>query len=520
VHVSSLKRLVPLVGVLLGCNAVLGIEKGERRPGTVSCTTHTECLARTGEYDPSMCIQGECVKLITQDCPLLLPAEERGWFQSLTASGPEPVLFGAFLEMPQGQQYATASRNFDLALTEFTRTVGGLPTVKGLRRPVLALVCRSQYDDTDALDAATDHLIDELQVPGILSKLETNDLVREFQRAGHDHHVFFMSPLGSDNDLVGLNDDGLVWAELPGGAAIAPTYGPLLDLTVEHLRKTGALGNTEKVRVALVIAEDYVPMREMGEALTDVIEPNGEPAGGSSYFRSFMVPSINFSTTSVDYSDATQALVKFAPQVVISAASDEFLSVFIPALDAASPKHPPTYLLSPANWNRPTTTSLLTSSPDLRMRLLGVNYAAAEDASNYTAYQRRFEAAFPGQRSPGYENFYDASYHLIYSAIAVGPNWPFEGTQLALGMNRLIGGRDSFNVGPDDLQAAFLHLQTQTGNIALNGAMGPPDFDATGARSDPGTVYCYDDELTLRPDVLRLTADGTLTGEFPCFDFP
>jgi hypothetical protein len=460
-----------------------------------------------------MCIEGECVELYTDECPLLLPATGRLWFESLSKSGPEPVLFGAFLEVPTTELYGLESRNFDLALTEFTRTVGGLPTVSGARRPVLALVCRSTYDDPDQLDAATDHLINELKVPGILAKLQTNDLIHAFERAGHQQHVFFMSPLGSENALTMLNDDRLVWAELPGGAALVPTFGPLLDLTVEHLRKTGDLGETEKVRVALVIADDYVPMAEMAAALTEII--SGEI--GSKYFRSFPVPSENFNA-GADYSDATEALLEFAPHVVISAATDEFFDFFIPALEAAGLEHPPTYLMSPANFARPRAEALAATYPDLRVRMLGLNYASAEDLSNYYAYRARFEAAYRVD-SPGYENFYDAPYHLLYSAIAVGPNWPFEGADLALGMNRLIGGRDTFNVGPDELPAAFLDLQTETGNITLNGTLGPPDFDSTGARSTPGTVYCFDDQGTTRWDVLRLV-DGELTGEFPCFDFP
>src|SRR6185503_2965802 len=118
------------------------------------------------------------------------------------------------------------------------------------------------------------------------------------------------------------------------------------------------------------------------------------------------------------------------------------------------------------------------------------------------------------------ENHYDAAYYLIHAAAAAGSVTPLIGSDLVNGMRRLLSGRLSFSVGPEDLLPAFLELETPGSSIVLNGAMGPPNFDpATGARDEPGSVWCVDAQRNLHADVLRLDSDGDLVGDFPCFDF-
>jgi hypothetical protein len=539
-----------LFSLLNACNTVLGVDEPKPRPaagddgaagavsdgsrgdgsgGSPECTSHAQCLDKTGEFDPSACIDGSCVKLLTESCPLLLPAADRGWVDSLRSSNAEPIIFGAFVSMQQ-TTYGIQARNFDLAFTEVMNAAGGIPSSGGKKRALLALVCQNHYETEDALDAAVDHLIGDLRVPGILPTLETHDLLHAFERSGAENHVLFMSPLGSEQALLDATSDGLIWTMLPGAAAMAPTYSALLDLSVEHLRTTGALGKDEPVRVALVRASDYVATDEMASAITDQIRFNGKSAADNApeYFKSVSVPSVVLANTTPDYSTAMQALIDFAPQIVISSATDEFYEYFMPALEYALEDHPPMYLLSPFNTYINSQTSPIglcdpttdDTCHDARTRVVGINYAGAADQTNYDAYQARFDAAYTGYpRSIGYENYYDAAYYLIYSAAAASGT-PLRGDDLKIGMRRLLNGR-AFNVGPGDLADAYRELGIAGNTITLNGAMGPPDFDArTGARSTPGTVWCLDEHLTVRTDVLRLDADGHLAGDFPCFTFP
>lgn len=522
------------------CNAMLGISDTTYRgdadspptdaratggsAGTpLACSTHAQCVEQSGEFDPSACIDGRCVPLRTAECPLVLPATESRWLDNLRHSDPDPLIFGVFAQVPP-ELFGMDARNYDLALTEASRVVGGIPAAGGKRRPLVAVVCQNLYESSAAFDRASDHLIDELQVPGILAGLDTPDLEYTFRRSGHDHHVFFMNALDADRTLLELPDDGLMWHMLPGGESVARTYGPLFDRTVEHLREIGSLGPDEPARVALVTADGVRMLSAMSGALTDgVLKINGRPARENSadYFRAVSITASAVTPEVPDYTDAIELLREFSPHVIVALATDEILTTIIPALEADGSGTEAFYLLSPFHIRPDLLSPLLENFPGLGARLAGVNFAGAEDRTIYDEYQARFDAAFPafaGTRE--YENYYDAAYYLIYAAAAAGTVVPLLGSDLANGMQRLLSGRETFSVGPDDLLPGFVALEKPGSSIVLNGAMGPPDFDPrTGAREQPGTVWCVDDAGTLHMNVLRLDAGGQLVGDFPCFDF-
>jgi hypothetical protein len=528
-----------LSALALACNAVLGItETSSRsdvdaggqasgssagaRSSTPSCATNAECLERSDEYAPEACIAGRCVPLLTPECPIALPQTESRWLSNLRHSDPDALIIGAFASVP-ATLFGMDSRNYDLALTELSRAVGGLPAAGGKRRPVLAVVCRNLYATSEGLDRAVDHLLGELQVPAVLAGLVTSDLEYAFRRKGLANHVFFMSPFDADRSLVDLVDDGLVWHMLSGGEQLAPTYTPLLARTLALLRRSGQLGEKELARVALVTTEDVRMLSAISGALSGgLLQFNGRSAqqNAPDYFRAVSIPSSSLAAETPDYGDAVRALSEFAPHVVIGLATDEFISTIIPALEAGSANSGTFYLLSPWHYKNRYFGLLFDLVPKIYSRLAGVNYAAAEDSRVYDDYQARFDAAYPAfAGTRGNENFYDAAYYVSYAAAAAGTVTPLFGSDLVNGMRRLLSGRVEFRVGPSDLSAAFMALEAQGSSIVLNGAMGPPNFDPrTGARTEPGTVWCVDVAGKMHADVLRLDASGNLLGTFPCFE--
>ena len=523
--------------VALGCNVVLGISdtsyRGEDAPSGPSggtgataapaCSTNSECLAWSGEPDPSACIEGHCVRLITPECPALLPNTRNGWLDALRHSDPDPVIFGVFGKVP-AELIGLDGLNYDLALTEAARTVGGIPAEGDKRRPLLALLCRNVYHSPEEFDRAIDHLIVELEVPGILAALESSDLEYAFRRHSAERQVFVMSAFEADPSLIAVDEHNLIWHILPGGAAVAIPDGLLVDRTVAHLRGAGSLGPDEPVRVALVTTDDVRMLATMSSALTSgLLTINGRPALENSpdTFRAVTIESSELASSPPDYTETIEVLREFAPHVIISAATDEFVDTIAPALERTAQGSGPFYLLSPWNVKSDPLGRLLAGTPGIYRRIAGVNFAAAEDRTIYDAYQTRFDAAFPvyaGTRD--YENYYDAAYYLIYAAAAAGKVTPLTGADLTRGMQRLLSGPYSFSVGPDDLVPGFTALAEAGSSIVLNGAMGPPDFDpSTGARVAPGSVWCVDASSKLHMDVLRVDATGHLTGNFPCFDF-
>lgn len=489
-------------------------------PPTAECATNAQCLDKN--FDPSVCMDGTCVPLLSDDCPVILPVTEDLWNQNLRTD--DPIIFGAFASVPTnliGDQI----RNYDLALTEFTHKVGTLPGSGSKRRGLVAVVCRNTKAN---IDPGMAHLVDDLKVPGIISALLASDIQHVFETKAHEADVMLMSPAESDSTLVSLKDDGLIWQMLPGGGSVAVSYAPLVDRTVSFLVSNGTLASAaDPVRVALVTATDVRFLQDQTQTIDDTITFNGKSVADNltdGNFKSIGITSV-YTDKSADLTPQIQALLTFKPHIIIADAADEFLSKMVPAIEsgwagAAGSQAKPFYLLSPYHFNNPALPSLLQSNPSVRLRFAGVNVASAVDQKLYNTYQIAFDTAYPeaaGHR--GYENFYDAAYYLIYSAAAAGNVPSLSGDDLARGMGRLLSG-PAFGVGQMDIPDALSALQSSSkAKITLNGTDGPPSWDpGTGGKVGPGSVWCVDSSSKQRADVLRYDdADKTLTGTFPCF---
>lgn len=521
-------RPLPIALLALSCNSVLGIDEPSPRATPMSptggagagsgCTTHLECVMQSGEADPDVCVEGRCVPLGHPNCPLVLPQTENRWLKNLLATDAEPIIFGMFAAMTNGLN-STMIRNYELALAEISRAVTGVPVGSGRRRRLLAVVCRNSYNTNTDFDAALDHLVEDLKVPGILSTMTPDNLQYAFERSGLPRHVFFMNAVDVEKSLLDLVDDGLLWHMLPEMNVLNTTYVALLDRVLRHLEASGALEEAEPVRVALLRADNLRGSSALATELTTSMTFNGRSArqNAPEYFIEVSVESAVSPGATPDYSKAIQSLEKFAPHVIVSVGTGELATTIAPALENAGVR--PFYILSPDNSGTQPVTLLVERHAGIYMRLAGVNYAAAEDPTAYEAYQARLAAAY-GMGIHGFENHYDAAYYLSYAAAAAGPVWPLRGSDLAQGMRRLLGGGAEFTVGPDDLSAAFVALEPPKSTITLHGTLGPPDFDVrTGVRNNPGSVWCMDQAGTQHSDVLRLDPSNDLVGNFPCFDF-
>lgn len=489
------------------------------------CKTHAECLDKN--FEPSICMQGSCIPLLSEQCPVVLPVTDDLWKTNLRTQN--PIILGAFAQVP-ASLIGMQTRNYDLALTEVQRKVTGLPGAGGQPRGVVAVVCRTPYNATADIDAGMAHLVDDLHVPGVITALLADDVQHLFETKARDANVMLMSPIESDSTLVTLQDAGLVWQMLPGGAAEAVSYKPLLDRTIAYLISKATLTMEEPVRVAVVVASDVRYLSDMNDTISASIEFNGKTAVqnlSDGNFKSIGIKSI-YADKNADLTAQTQAVLDFKPHIIIALAADEFLSKMVPSIEsgwaaAAGTQKKPFYLLSAFHFNNPALPALLDTNPTVRTRFAGVNVASAADQTVYNTYEIAFAQAYPEtqtgtQQWRGYENFYDAAYYLIYSAAAAGNVQSLTGDDLARGMGRLLSGQ-RWNVGQKDMPSALQGLQIAQAKISLYGTLGAPNFDpGTGERLGPGSVWCIDTTSKQRADVLRYDeATKTLTGAFPCF---
>jgi hypothetical protein len=425
--------------------------------------------------------------------------------------------------------YDTFLKNYDLALTEVNRKVGGLSNNPA--RPLIMIGCKVNVSDEER-DRMMTHLADDVKVPGMVAAMSAENMQRAFTERGKPANMFFMSPLDSDPTLSSLMNNGLLWYIGPSPDIIARAYAPLLTRSLAHLTATAAL--TGAARVATVVTADN------RSATNTIAAIRAEPTAygiafneGASVFEN--TEAGNYLGLSINENDSSNVeqvgrLLTYKPHVIISAASEGLLSNVIPALEsgwtgAAGGQARPFYILSYLNYNSPGLADLLASNPTLGRRMVGVNGAAATNTGNYNAYRNSWNTEFPDEMGvEGYENFYDAAYYLIY-ATAAGQFVSGDGQDLRRGMTRLLQGPE-YNVGEGELPRALQALAVPSATIQLNGTLGPPNFNPLdGTRQSDGSVWCVDTAGVSRADVLRYAAGATpaeasLTGTFPAECIP
>ncbi|HEY1536305.1 MAG TPA: hypothetical protein VGF76_19935, partial [Polyangiaceae bacterium] len=442
---------------------------------------------------------------------------------------PNAIFFGAFATLnaavPENNAIVWAHR---LALDELSGDAnGGLPGgPNGKRRPLVMVVCNN--DSPDTVDAGLKHLADELQVPAVLATLKPGDLRRGFE-AHTDRNIFYLSPTGATRAVVGEDDNGLIWNMLGQPSDLAPTYAKLLTLAEAYVKVQRSL--TAPLRVALVTTNEAFDS-ELASFVEPVLTFNGQSTSQNA-------DAGTYAGFTVDTSDPqpeawAQEIIKFHPDIVISAASETFsekgglletLESDWNEIDLTAPR--PFYILSPYNAGDLSNVLVLMNSlikggvdAQPNRRVVGVGIAGPTDLTLQNQFATRLRTEFP-DADPDSGNYYDASYFLAYAMYAAGAA-PLTGSAIAAAMPRLVNGK-VVDVGPANISAAYQALLKPDSTIELDGTIGPPDFDLkTGVRQDQGSVLCFkltSGVLSLETDVLRYDTElGKFQGTFPCFD--
>ncbi len=491
-------------------------------PLTAECETNSDCID-DNFGSPFICRDGECIALtIPGECPIVLGAGQ----DSENLRKPEPFIFGAYSYVdPTAPRLSVPTLNYELAIQEVNdATRGGIPGgPNGTRRPFIAIVCSGTQDPD--LETSLSHLIDDVQVPAIISSLYTRDLLEAFQTKGFPEKVFFLSPLEADSTLTSVDDDGLMWHLLSPAVDFAPAYLPLVAQTESYVRTQRGLTEDDKIKIALV--ESKTPF------LTDIADNlllNMSFNGGISALQnredgnlirirldsSLEVVNPNTGDNNLQ---GLSALIDFEPDIVLGLVSGEFVEL-MNSFEGQVAGEKPFYVLSPYVFGRSDLADQ-NFFDDVHPRLLGVNFGAAEDPTLYQLYLSKLEDTYRdvGFSLAGSENFYDAAYYLMYAIVGAGEPPRLTGNEIALGMTRLVNGRVEFNVGSMDANDVVGTLRGSiSSEISLIGTMGPPDFNtSTGARRGRPTIYCIDGNGDYVQNAMLYDVEtGTLSGSPPC----
>lgn len=500
-------------------------------PPMDECATHDDCFQLHGDGEPLACIQGECKALYGETCELILPFDEILSYDALRSTN--AIIIGAFARIDDTTSTPT-TQNYDLALSQIN-SEGGLPGANGTHRKVVAVVCKSPYNNSAQVDLLkpVDHLIGNLKVPAILAALDPADQQYVFEQRARAADVFMMVPAESDDTVVDIADNGLIYHMLAGPESLAVTYQPLLDMTVTHLQHLGNLGagpDYDDVRVALVTATDNRFSADLGRDFETTIEWNGKSAAENTP-GAFVSVATKSQVDKFDQGPVADAVLKLAPHIVVGVTSGQMGGSIISLIEQQWDDDPdrmaqghPFYILSPLDYQGPRN-ALLQAFPLVQKRLLGLVWPATIGTPAYNAYKSAYLQAYPGGKNFDQENFFDATYFLLYGMAAAGPQ--IYGESIAKGMTRITSSSGTpYDVGAAKVSEAFSFLAAGSSTrINLTGANGRPNWTTGGGRQNAASVWCIDNtaQHLYVPDVLSYDeSSGMLTGTVPeqCFTFP
>jgi hypothetical protein len=487
---------------------------GSGEAAAPTCTTTKDCMANPNSphqevaCDPNT---NTCLQLTTDECGVP-PIGDYTY-----SKGIPPIFLGAFATIPQGGDPTSdvSYQNYKFAIGEFT-TNGGIPAGPGgaLRMPV-AVVCNNL--SSTVIDTAMTHLANDVHVAGVVTAFDSVTLSDTFSTYGYGTaaNFFMVNPFGVDSNIVG-NPQHQLWHMLGAPGDVATAYQALLPRLESYMRGippwksslAGPDGGTPApLRVATVTGNARV-LNDLASAVTTSITWNfGQTVQenqGNYQSEALSGSVLNGDSIASMQSSITMAvnnLLAFQPDVVISFASDEFITVLeeFDAQYVPTPNTPPpVYVLSPYNAAMPSDllTSWIGTSTTRAQRVFGVDVASSTDTSVLNVYNANFVAIGGNSASDlGAENYYDAMYFAVDSLVAgIGTqkaSGPLQGADLGAGMLRLIATSGTpLKMGSTDMGQVFTTL-TQGNNVYLDGTLGPPFFSpTTEARVTQGDIYC------------------------------
>lgn len=491
-----------------------GIAPGE-------CQTNAECSEANAD-EPYRCRPSDhtCVALRTDECPIVLGA----------VNDPNAVYFGAFATLdgatPEDNPVLWAHQ---LALSELggDNNNGGLPDgPDGKRRPMVMIACENREG---YVELAMKHLAEEAQVPAVIGTLKPGDLLRSYEDYAK-RDIFYLSPVSVTSSVINDDDDGRIWNLLGQPSDFVPTYAALLKRSEAWLRKTRTLADTTHLKVVLVTTGDAFDA-ELRDSLLPTLRFNelSLTDNGDDFL------SIELDGSSKNLAAKALEIAQFAPDIVISAASELFVmddglqQLVEDEWGVTAGGHPrPFYILSP--YNAGDVNALLkrisgkleregTAGED-QQRYVGVSIAPAANLSLQNAYGVRLKTKFKDAITDT-ANYYDAIYYLAYAMYGANQPDGLTGTGITRGMQRLLAG-DPIKIGPTTVSATFKALSVEDATVHLDSTLGAPEIDPkTGVRAVDGGVFCFkrlSATAKLVPDVLRFNAQTeTFTGDFaPC----
>jgi hypothetical protein len=503
------------------------------------CASNAECIdAHDGELH--VCKHGRCERLLDDDCWAVLPVSKADEYVRQDGV----AIIGGYTKPLVPVDMSPYAINWDFALDEFnTGTFDGQLIDSARPRPFVIVLCDPLAED---LGPGLEHLTKELEVRAVLASMPADTLYEMFkmtERLTQDDGeppVFFMGTGNADMRLASLNDDGLVWHMLGDPRVMAETIASLvrrIEPTVNARRTEWFQANGGEdpamvpLRVTLIsgqsssvddIANVLVTTDEDRTARNLTFNGKSVVQNGTN-FQWIQLPAAD--SGPLDWWGALEKIRENPPHVIVNLESFGVARQFIDILELywSQPTWghglpPPHYVMSHFNYLNAAlvnTVGIYTATtPPLSHRLIGVNYALAQDEHSRTLmddYYVRLRTVNPDANNTyGTENYYDSAYAVFY---ALASALRFRSAPSGLDIRDALLGRvfatgqgvQSVDIGPTNVATVV----TGNANYSLWGTMGPPNFERlSGTRFVQTSAWCI--EFKTEEGVYGFRPDGLI----------
>ncbi len=465
------------------------------------CQTNTDCVTRNAGM-PATCRNDthQCVPLLSPNCPTVY-----GDYQSNDA-----IVLGSVLSLTgmQGSSGVFEVQSAELALDDFANTIVGLPAgADGKPRPLVLVECDDTGDNTVATQAAT-HLVNDIGVPAILGPDASGLCTAVINNVTIPAKVLLISPAATSATLSGISP--YFWRTSPSDDIQAVPLG----LSVGEIATAHSLA---PIKLAVLYKSDTYGTG-LYTTVTSTLQINGAPVGAPQNSGNFSP--VEYMADGSNIAAGAAQIVAFQPNLIALFGTNEVISGGLDAIEASWPAGParPFYLVSDGGEAQELLNEI-TTNPGLRTRVRGT--VPGTNSALFQAFSLEYQGKYGSPAEVfGMAGSYDSIYLLGYAITSAGTGSPLDGTAIANGMAKMIGGTP-INVGVGDMQSAVTTL-TGGNAIAIDGASGPLHFDLmTHEAPSDIEVWCVGLDGSSNPQFVSSgrsydATSGMMVGTFNC----
>ena len=457
------------------------------------CLTNQECIEQEGEFNICRKSDNTCVSLLTNECIEVIGDYTRD----------DAFMFGTVVPLRGDSQGAGLSpkAGIELALNDIESTVNGLPSVAGSseRRPLVLVACSDDADSDQAV-VASQHLVDELEVPAIIGAAFSGITIRVATEVTIPAGVLTFSPAATSIAITTIEDNGLVWRSSPSDEFQAEALAKFTPQIEQRIRDEAMLADTDPVSMMILNKADAY-----GSGLAIAFEqqlvlngaPAQDPSNTDNYARFDYGDPDSPDVNPPRFGEAVSLVLERQPRIIALMGTREMFSDLMGQIEGGwddSVGYRPQYLLPDGGVDTLLWNDIVQGNDELRRRVQGTIPGTASPLFNTfrTEFNSRFSDPNLSPETFGAAGAYDITYLLFYAAALIGEG-EITGQSLAAQMGRFIGGNPA-QVGKNNLSQTLQTLLAGD-SIDFEGASGPLDFDLmTGEAPSDILIWCLPTE--------------------------